>query len=89
MSSELDDLSGKPRYLQIALIIESEIQSGSTEIGDPIPSQVQISQRFGVAKATAAKAHAWLAERGYVVAVPGVGMVVTPRERWKPDPPTG
>ena len=88
MSSELDDLSGKPRYLQVALIIESEISSGAWAVGGPIPSQVQLSQRFGVAKATAAKAHAWLAERGYVVAVPGVGMVVTPRERWKPDPPT-
>jgi GntR family transcriptional regulator len=89
MSGELDDLSGKPRYLQVALIIESEIASGSWEIGQPIPSQVQLSQRFGIAKATAAKSHAWLAERGYVVAVPGVGMVVTPRERWKPDPSAG
>jgi DNA-binding GntR family transcriptional regulator len=32
---------------------------------------------------TAAKAHAWLAERGYIVAVPGVGMVVTPSDRWQ------
>lgn len=28
------------------------------------------------------RAHARLAERGYVVAVPGVGMVVTPSGRW-------
>lgn len=89
MSGELDDLSGKPRYLQVALIIESEIRSGTLKIGNPVPSQVGLSQRFGVAKATAARAHAWLAERGYVVAVPGVGMVVTPRARWKPDPPAG
>jgi GntR family transcriptional regulator len=87
MSSELDDLSGRPRYLQVALIIESEIRSGAWEIGHPIPSQVQLSQRFGIAKATAAKSHAWLAERGYVVAVPGVGMVVTPADRWRHDPP--
>ena len=87
MSSEIDDLSGEPRYLQVALIIESEIRAGTLQIGNPVPSQVGLAQRFGVAKATAARSHAWLAERGYVVAVPGVGMVVTPRARWKPDPP--
>jgi len=89
MSDELDDLSGVPRYLQVARVIESEIRSGTWEIGKPIQSQVQLSQRFGIAKATAAKSHAWLADRGYVVAVPGVGMVVTPPERWRPDPPAG
>lgn len=31
---------------------------------------------------TAARAHAWLARAGYLVAVPGVGMVVTPANRW-------
>jgi DNA-binding GntR family transcriptional regulator len=87
MSDELDGLSGIARYLQVAHVIESEVRSEAWPIGQPVPSQVQLSQRFGIAKAAAAKSHAWLAERGYVVAVPGVGMVVTPRERWKPDPP--
>jgi DNA-binding GntR family transcriptional regulator len=85
MSDQLDDSSGIARYLQVAHVIEDEIKSGTWQIGHPVPSQVQLSQRFGIAKATAAKSHAWLAERGYVVAVPGVGMVVMQRERWKPD----
>ena len=42
-------------------------------------------EAIGVARETAARAHAWLAQHGYVVTVPGVGMVVTPPERWKPD----
>jgi GntR family transcriptional regulator len=88
MTDKLDDLSGIPRYLQVARVIEYEIQSGSWEIGDPIESRKRLAGRFGIAEMTAARAHQWLAERGYVVAVPGVGMVVTPRERWKPDPPT-
>jgi DNA-binding GntR family transcriptional regulator len=46
---------------------------------------VILAERFGVAKETAARAHAWLAQHGYVVTVPGVGMLVTPPERWKPD----
>ncbi len=87
MSDELDDLSGVPRYLQVARVIESEIRSGTWEVGKPVQSQVQLSQRFGIAKATAAKSHAWLADHGYVVAVPGVGMVVTPSDHWRPDPP--
>ena len=82
MSDDLDDLSGVPRYQQVALILEREIRAGTWEPGKPVPSRIQLTQRFGIAQATAAKAHAWLAERGYVVAVPGVGMVVTPPERW-------
>jgi GntR family transcriptional regulator len=79
---DLDDLSGVPRYLQAARIIEAEIIAGTWEPGSPVPSRIALVQRFGIAQATAARSHAWLAERGYVVAVPGVGMVVTPRDRW-------
>ena len=85
MSDDLDDLSGVPRYQQVALILEREIRAGTWEPGRPIPSRIQTAQRFGVAQATAGRAHGWLAERGYVVAVPGVGMVVTPRDRWPAD----
>jgi len=80
---DLDDLSGVPRYLQAARIIEREIQAGTWPEGSPVPSRLQLTQRFGIAQATAARAHAYLAEHGYVVAVPGVGMVVTPRSRWQ------
>lgn len=85
MSDELDNLSGVPRYMQVATVIIGEIRAGTWEINQPVPSQVQLSQRFGIAKATAARAHKLLAERGYVAAVPGVGMVVAPRGRWE-DP---
>jgi DNA-binding GntR family transcriptional regulator len=84
--TELDDLAGIPRYVQVARIIESEIRTGIWKPGSAVPSQIVLNQRFGIAKTTAGKAHAWLAERGLVVAVPGVGMVVTPRDRWsKPE----
>ncbi|MGA2830382.1 MAG: winged helix-turn-helix domain-containing protein [Streptosporangiaceae bacterium] len=85
MVDDLDDLSGVPRYLQVAKIIESEIRDGTWRAGNAAPSRAALAGRFGVAKETAARAHTWLAQHGYVVAVPGVGMVVTPRERWKPD----
>jgi DNA-binding GntR family transcriptional regulator len=79
---DLDDLSGVPRYLQAARIIEREIRAGTWPPGSPIQSRIALTQRFGIAQATAARAHAELARNGYVVAVPGVGMVVTPRDRW-------
>ena len=83
---ELDDLSGVPRYAQIAHALEREIRSGQRAPGKPAPSRAQIAQRWGVAKETAAHAHRWLAERGYLVSVAGVGMVVMPKDRW-PDKP--
>jgi DNA-binding GntR family transcriptional regulator len=82
VADDLDDFSGVPRYLQVARILEREIRSGTYPEGLPVPSRITLTQRFGIAQATAAKAHAYLAERGYVVTVPGVGMVVTPRDRW-------
>jgi GntR family transcriptional regulator len=79
---DLDDLSGVPRYLQVARIIETEIRAGQWAPGRPAPSRNQLADRFGIARETAARAHAWLVRAGYLVAVPGVGMVVTPARRW-------
>lgn len=81
----LDDLSGVPRYLQIARVLEREIRDGEYQPGQPVASRHQVAQRWGVAVETAARAHRWLAERGYLASVPGVGMVVTPPERWPQD----
>jgi GntR family transcriptional regulator len=85
MADDLDDLSGVARYLQVAKIVEAEIRAGKWKPGQAAPSRVQLSERFGIAKETAAHAHRRLVERGYLVAAPGVGMVVTPRDRWQPD----
>ena len=78
----IDDLSGVPRSVQIARILETEIRSGEWLPGNPAPSRNQLADRFGVARETAARAHQLLAERGFLVAVPGVGMIVTPPDRW-------
>jgi DNA-binding GntR family transcriptional regulator len=82
---DLDDLSGVPRFRQVAAALEAEIRSGVWRPGVPVPSRVRLADRFGVAQMTAARAHRYLAERGYLVAVTGVGMVVTPPDRWPPD----
>jgi len=82
---DLDEYSSTPRYLQAARIIEREIRAGTWPAGNPIPSRIALTQRFGIAQATAGRVHAYLSQAGYVVPVPGVGMVVTPRDRWLPD----
>lgn len=78
----IDDLSGLPRYVQVARIVESEIRSGKWQPGKPAPSRQQLADRFGIARETAARAHRVLTEHGYLVSVPGIGMVITPRDRW-------
>lgn len=82
MPDDLDPYSSVPRYAQVAEILAAEIRQGVWSSGAPIPSRQALTQRFGIAQATAGRAHAVLADAGYVVAVPGVGMVVTPSDRW-------
>lgn len=79
---DLDNLSGVPRYRQIAAVVEAEIRAGQWASGHVAPSRATLSQRFGVAGETARHALSYLADRGYLVGVPGVGMVVTPEDRW-------
>ncbi len=85
MSDDLDDYSGIPRYLQVARAVEAEIRAGQWRPGQPAPSLATLAQRYGIARETAARAHRWLRDRGYLVAVPGVGMMVAPRDRWHAD----
>lgn len=82
MASDDLDLTSVPRYRQIAARVEAEIRAGVWAPGTPAPSKNALVQRYGVAGETARKAQALLADLGYLVSVPGVGMVVTPREQW-------
>ena len=66
------------RYRQIAVIMRERIESGQLLPDRPIPSEVQIEQEFGVARATARRAAALLRDWGLVVTVPGLGTYVKP-----------
>lgn len=82
VTDDLDYLSGVPRYLQIAAVVEREIREGLWEPGSAAPSKTVLMQRFGVAGETARRAQQHLASRGLLASVPGVGMLVTPQDRW-------
>ena len=81
---ELDDTTGVPRYLQVAAILERGIRTGEYRKGQRVPSVVELSQQYGIAKTTASRAHAYLAQRGLVIRAPGVGMIVLPKTKWAP-----
>lgn len=82
MVDELDMYAGIPLYVQVARIIEAEIRGGQWTPGNVVPSRTHLAQRFNVASETARHAMSYLAERGYLAGMPGVGMVVTPQDRW-------
>jgi DNA-binding GntR family transcriptional regulator len=62
---DLDDLSGVLRYFQVARVIEAEIRAGQWTPGNAAPSRNQLAERFGIARETAARAHAWLAANAW------------------------
>jgi AcrR family transcriptional regulator len=65
-----------PPYRQIVTEVRRRIEAGELRPGDRVPSARAITKQWGVAIATATKAHAALREEGLTVARPGVGTVV-------------
>ncbi|GAA4929720.1 TetR/AcrR family transcriptional regulator C-terminal domain-containing protein [Actinoplanes utahensis] len=63
-------------YQQIVADIRQRIETGVLRPGDRVPSARAITREWGVAIATATKAHAALREEGLTTARPGIGTVV-------------
>ena len=68
-----------PPYAQIAQAIRDRIHGGSLEPGDAVPSVRELSEQWGVSRATADKALSALRSEGLVEAVPGIGTRVRPQ----------
>jgi DNA-binding GntR family transcriptional regulator len=66
-----------PVYVQIAHAIAERIARGDLAPNRPIPSETQIQQEYGVARATARHAVAELRKRGLVYTVPQRGTYVS------------
>jgi|SRR5690606_17793399 len=64
-------------YAQIAQIIRDDIHAGRLRPGDRVPSVRDLASTYGVSKATADKALSALRSEGLVIAVTGVGTVVS------------
>ncbi|GAA0555318.1 TetR/AcrR family transcriptional regulator C-terminal domain-containing protein [Paractinoplanes ferrugineus] len=63
-------------YRRIVQDIRRRIESGALQPGDRVPSARALVREWGVAIATATKAHAALRDEGLTIARPGVGTVV-------------
>ena len=63
-------------YVRIADSVRQEIAAGRLQPGQPVPSITTLSQEYGVARQTAAKALRLLESEGLVYRVPGLGYYV-------------
>ncbi|MGW2380229.1 GntR family transcriptional regulator [Streptomyces sp. NPDC001658] len=68
-------------YMRVLDALAAEIKAGKYGPNEPIPSDAQLCERFGVARETARRAVRVLRERGLVETVWGKGsFVVQPAE---------
>ena len=67
--------AGAP-FQQIKALVRSEIQTGNWNVGDRIPSEMDLAQSFGVARMTVNRALRELTEEGTLERVAGVGTFV-------------
>lgn len=64
------------RYVQIADLLKERITQGLYKPGNPIPSERQLTEEFGVSPLTARKAVRILVAAGLVVTLPSKGSFV-------------
>lgn len=72
----LDFDSREQLYYQLYNLLFQKITDGSLKIGDLIPSESEIIERYGVSRATARKSMEMLSNNGFVKKKRGIGTVV-------------
>lgn len=77
----VDPMDPTPLYQQLANTIEAKIQAGELAPRQPLPSETQLRQEYGVARGTVRQAVALLRERGLVVTIPQRGTYVLEQEK--------
>ena len=77
---QINPRGAEPPYRQIAAWLRAMIEAGEFRPGeDPLPSEKDLMQLFGVARDTARRAVQALRDEGLVVTVPQRGTYVTDR----------
>ena len=77
--TEIDYRGELPPHRQMAAWIVSRIDAGELTEGQPIPSEKELQDAFGVARTTARRAIAYLRDNGVVRTVAGRGTYVAKR----------
>ena len=88
INMSLDDRSDRIRHdssvpvaTQVARDIEADITAGRLAPDTRLPSEIDLSQQYGVARMTVRRAVAQLRDKGLVVTVHGRGSFVAPMIR--------
>ena len=79
MPDDLDDDSPVPLYEQLAALLRAGIESGA--IGPRLPSEITLTQQYGVSRGTAHRAVMILVDTGYVRISRGKGTFVVPKDQ--------
>lgn len=72
--------TGQPRYRQLADELIGEIRGGRLRVGQSLPGEIELGERFSVSRHTVREALRMLEELGLIARHQGVGTVVTARE---------
>ncbi|MFJ5714412.1 PLP-dependent aminotransferase family protein [Neobacillus sp. NPDC093127] len=73
---DLDPRSGEPLYIQLYNFFKKEIQTGSIEPGEKLPSKRKLSHHLGISQNTVETAYEQLLAEGYVEGVERRGIYV-------------
>ena len=76
---EIDYRAELPPHRQIAAWLLGRIESGELAVGQPVPSEKELMDLFGVARTTVRRAIAYLRDQAAIRTVPGRGSYVAKR----------
>lgn len=68
------------KYVRLAALLRGQINDGTLKPGNPLPSITTLSQQYGLARQTCAKALRMLEGEGLLTRVPGLGYYVVDLE---------
>jgi len=63
--------AGLPLHRQLFLVLHNEIERGAIPAGDPLPTEHELCEQFGVSRITVRRALSDLADQGYITRKPG------------------
>ncbi len=69
-------MAGVPLHRQLFLVLHDEIARGAIPAGNPLPTEQELCDQFGVSRITVRRALAELADQGYITRRQGVGSFV-------------
>ena len=69
-------IAGVPLHRQLFLVLHDEIARGAIPAGDPLPTEQELCDQFGVSRITVRRALADLADQGFITRRQGVGSFV-------------